>query len=254
MPALREIQAAFLHDIYSGERTSAVYLAESKFGSPARLDIYVNNALFGLTDILAGAYPVVQKIVGEEFFKTAARHYLKAHPQPAGNRHEFGAEFSSFLRSFEPAATLPYLPDIAALEWAYFQAEIADDAGALDVQELAGLITAQPDFGLTFHPSVRLVDLRFNALEIWQVHQEAEIGSITLCEKRETIAVWRGPEDVVLLKNLSAPLRKLLVSCQEGESFAEAMAKAAEGLPELQAFQQEFAQTVLLGVFAGNRG
>ena len=138
---------------------------------------------------------------------------------------------------------------MAAIEWAYFQAAIADNALAIDFNSLTNLISDQPDFVLSLHPGVHFVDLCFNSLEIWQEHQKNEIETIMLYENPQTILIWRDQRDVVLLKKISASLKKLLASCREGKSFAEAMFQAGEGLQDLQAFQQEFAQVVSLGVF-----
>jgi len=254
MPALHDIQAAFMHDVYSGEHTSAVYLDKSESNAPERLNIYYNNTLLGLTDVLAAAYPVLQKIVGESFFRTLVHHFIEIHSQSTGNRHTFGAELGAFLSSFHPAAPWPYLSDVAAIEWAYFQAAIADDALAIDFNGLTNLMSEQTDFVLSLHPGVYFIDLRFNALEIWQEHQKNEIETITLFENPQTVLVWRDQEDVVLLKKISTSLKKLLASCQEGESFAEAMLDAGDGLQEnAQAFQQEFAQAVSMGVFTTNK-
>jgi hypothetical protein len=254
MPALHNIQAAFMHDVYTGEHTSTVYLNKSKSSSPERLNIYYNNTLLGLTDILAGAYPILQKIVGEGFFRTIGYHYIEIHPQSTGNRHTFGAELGAFLSSYQPAAPWPYLSDIATIEWAYFQAAIADNALAIDFNSLTNLISDQPDFVLSLHPGVHFVDLCFNSLEIWQEHQKNEIETIILCENAQTVLIWRDQEDVVLLKKISASLKKLLASCREGKSFAEAMFQAGEGLQDLQQFQQEFAQVVSLGIFINKDG
>jgi hypothetical protein len=249
MPALHNIQAAFMHDIYTGEQTSAVYLNKIKSSPPERINIYYNNTLLGLTDILAGTYPVLQKIVGEDFFRTIGHHYIEKYSQSTGNRHTYGEEFGAFLGSYQPAAPWPYLSDIAAIEWAYFQATIADDALAVDFNILTNLISEQPNFVLSLHPGVHFVDLCFNALEIWQEHQKNEIETIMLHENPQTILIWRDQGDVVLLKKISMSLQKLLVSCQEDKSFVEAMFQAGDGLQDLQAFQQEFAQVVSLGVF-----
>ena len=248
MPVLHNIQTAFIHDIYTGEQTSAVYLNKIKSSSPERLNIYYNNTLLGLTDILAGAYPVLQKIVGEDFFRTIGHHYIEIYSQSTGNRHTYGAELGAFLGSYQPAAPWPYLSDIAAIEWAYFQAAIADDALAVDFNILINLISEQPDFVLSLHPGVHFVDLCFNALEIWQEHQK-KIETITLRENPQTILIWRDQKDVIFLRKISMPLQKLLVSCREDKSFAEAMFQVGDGLQDLQAFQQEFAQVVSLGVF-----
>lgn len=247
MTALRDIQSALLHDIYSGGRDSVAYLGK---GFAEHLNIYGNNTLFGLTDILANAYPVVKRIVGEEFFKTVARHYLTAHPQPSGNRHMFGGELSRFLKGFEPALSLPYLPDVAALEWVHFQASIADDAETLDFNMLASATGGDPSFVLGLHPSVHLVAQNYNALDIWREHQNEDPGTIRLIPEEHTLVIWRAADDSVLIRKASASFAKLIHNCLDGLSFAEAMMAAGESVADMTAFQQEFAEAVAHGVFS----
>jgi hypothetical protein len=249
MSALRDIQAAFIHDAYTGEQTSAVYLNKYNLNSPERLDIYYNNTLLGLTDILTATYPVLQKIVGESFFRTVAHFYIKTNSQITGNRHTYGGELASFLRSYEPAASWPYLPDIAAIEWAYFQASIADDAPALDFSGLTDLISEHPSFIMSLHPGVHYIELNFNALEIWQEHQKNKIETIELQESPQTVLIWRDPKDDVFLQKISEPLKKLLICCREGIGFGKAMFQSSDGLQDLTVFQQEFARVVSSGLF-----
>ena len=249
MPALHKIQSALLHDIYTGEHTSSVYLNKIRLSSPERLDIYYNNTLLNLTEILAGTYPVLQKIVGKRFFETISRNYIETYTQSTGNRHKYGAMLNKFLSSYQPVVKWPYLPDIAAIEWAYFQAEIADDALTIDFNDLTTLIPKQPNFVLSPHPGVYLVDQYFNALEIWQEHQKNEIGAITLQENPQTILIWRDQKNVVLLKEISTSLKKLLIFCKEGKSFSDAMSQVGCQLQGLEEFQKEFAYAVSFGVF-----
>lgn len=252
MTALRDIQAAFIHDIYTGERTSLAYL-DTKVASHARLDIYQNNTVLGLINILANAFPVLKKIVGEEFFKTVARHYIKKHPQPSGNRHAFGSDLAGFLTEFKPAASLSYLRDVAALEWAYFQAALSEDASPLDFETLTAGMSSDPSFVLAVHPSVYIVPQTFNALDIWQQHQKEDVGSVELKSKSHQLVVWRGPDDSVLMRRASDAFAALIGKSQKGVSFAEAMAIAEASVNDMQKFQQEFAQAVSLGIFCTNR-
>ncbi len=249
MSVLRDIQTAFIHDAYTGEQTSAVYLNKYNLNSPERLDIYYNNTLLSLTDILTATYPVLQKIVGESFFRTVAHFYIKTNSQITGNRHTYGGELASFLKSYEPAASWPYLPDIAAIEWAYFQASIADDAPALDFSGLTDLISEHPGFIMSLHPGVHYIELNFNALEIWQEHQKNKIETIKLQESPQTVLIWRDPKDDVFLQKISEPLKKLLICCREGIGFGKAMFQSSDGLQDLTVFQQEFAQVVSSGLF-----
>ncbi len=252
MTALRDIQAAFIHDIYTGERTSLAYL-DTKVASHARIDIYQNNTVLGLTDILANAFPILKKIVGEKFFKTIARYYIKSHPQPSGNRHSIGRALAEFLTEFKAAASLPYLRDVAVLEWAYFQAGLSEDASPLDFETLTAAISSDPAFVLDVHPSVHIVPQAFNALEIWQEHQKEDVGSVELKSEAHHLVVWRGPDDSVLMRRASDSFAALIGQSQRGVSFAEAMTITQASVKDMQKFQKEFAEAISLGVFCTNR-
>ncbi len=68
--------------------------------------------------LCAPAIPSIERLVGEDFFKGAASLFIGAsssHPRPV--LIEYGEAFPAFLESFEPARGLPYLADVARLEW-----------------------------------------------------------------------------------------------------------------------------------------
>lgn len=245
MPILHEFQTAFLSDIYAGTRHSAAYLSSCQDCAADRLSIYRNNTLLGLTDILVGTYPVIHKLVGASYFKTMSRHYIEENPQPAGNRHSFGAELASFLDRYEPALSLPYLPDIAKIEWAYFQALLADDAEAINAQQLGQTIAAHADCSLSLHPSAQLITQRHNALEIWQAQQQESSGTVRLEHKLHQLLVWRDPADSILILPISYEMTALLGHCQKGVSLAQALSESCD--PAI--IQSEFARLLAAGVF-----
>ncbi len=249
MTALRDIQADFLEDIYKGGSRSEKHLAARTEGKASRIDIYRNNMVLGLCENLAGAYPVVKRIAGDEFFKTIARHYIRQYPQSFGNRHLFGAHFSSFLADCDFCASLPYLSDMAAIEWAHFRAIYAKDADILDFEGVHSLLLQRPDICLALHPSACVVDLRFNALEIWRRHQAEDIGVIQLAKDDHAVLVWRDAQDNIALKRLSSAARAFVLCCLNKESFAAAFAAAAPEGCDINPFQQEFAEMLAAGVF-----
>ena len=249
MTMLRDIQAAFIHDIYTGEFTSLAYL-DTKVASSARINIYQNNTVLSLTNTLADIFPVMKKIVGDEFFKTISRHFIRSYPLHSGNRNNFGGDLMIFLEQFKPAASLPYLRDVAALEWAYFQAALADDASPLNFKALTAVISANPTFVLTVHPGLYIVPQTFNALEIWQEHKKEEIRSIDLRLEPHQLIIWRdGSDDFVYIRLVSEALESLIAHTRKGLSFAEAMTVANSSVKHIQKFQKEFAEVLNFGIF-----
>jgi hypothetical protein len=45
-----------------------------------RYDVYRNNVAVSLSDALESAFPVIRKLVGDQFFRAMAGVYLRKHP------------------------------------------------------------------------------------------------------------------------------------------------------------------------------
>src|SRR5207302_1278637 len=78
--------------------------------------------------VLASTFPVIKRLVGAAFFDAACEHFVRGHPSTRGDVNHYGCEFAAFLESYAPARALAYLADVARLEWAIDQANIAADA------------------------------------------------------------------------------------------------------------------------------
>ena len=82
-----------------------------------RMQIHSNNYKESLTDAVSGQFPVVKAFVGEQFLRACAREYALANPPQEAALSTFGKGFPVFLAQFEHAATVPYMADLAYLEW-----------------------------------------------------------------------------------------------------------------------------------------
>ncbi len=91
---------------------------------------------------MAGAFPAVKRIVGDDFFTAMARVYVVAEPPSSPVLMDYGVTFADFIAGFEPAASLPYLPDIARIERAWREAYHAEEAPPLDLSDLARISEA----------------------------------------------------------------------------------------------------------------
>jgi hypothetical protein len=142
-------------------------------GAPARLAVYRGNLAAHWRRALANAYPVIEQLVGDEFFGGLARAYGQAHPSQDPDLNRFGAQFAAFLDGFPPAADLPWLGDMARLEWALHLAWQAPEVAPLPVGALAGCDPARLAAArLVPHPACALLPSSWAVARLWLAHQE----------------------------------------------------------------------------------
>jgi hypothetical protein len=198
------------------------------------LDVYRNNYRGNLHDTLAGAYPVIAQLVGEEFFRYLTRQFIAQHPSHSGNLHYYGAEMADFVASFEPARTLPYLPDVATLEWACHRAYFAENAHSLNTARLAQVPHEQyPDLILNTHPSYHLVRSRYPIVAIWRAHQPGAGTDFQIdLDSGASLALVGRSDDVVIVNEVSAADADWLQAIQAGMSLGEATAATLEHDPD----------------------
>ena len=67
-----------------------------------RFDVYRNNVAVSLSDALEAAFPVVRKLVGDEFFRAMAGVYLRKFPPSSPLMMFYGEHLPQFLKRFEP--------------------------------------------------------------------------------------------------------------------------------------------------------
>jgi hypothetical protein len=138
---------------------------------PRRFAVYRNNVVVSLIEALADAFPAVHRIVGDDFFRAMARAYVMVQPPRSPIMLDYGAGFPDFIRSFEPAAGLPYLEDVARIERAWTEAYHAPEDSPIDPIAFSAVAPDQlPAIQFELHPSLRLVRSRFPALTIWQMN------------------------------------------------------------------------------------
>lgn len=216
MKPLAETQARFLDAL----------LGEGEL--PERQDIYRRNVLGNWHEALAAAYPVVRRLVGDAFFREAAERFARAHPSASGDLHRFGGEFAVFLETYEHARALPYLPDVARLEWAIAQAFHAAPARRLDFDAL-GRVREEERGGVSFRlqPAARLLASRHPVLGIWEANQPDRDGTLER-DGEERVLVYRE-ELTVRARRLDALEWRFLDAVAAGATLEEMAGDPAIG-------------------------
>ncbi len=163
----------------------------------ARLQVYRNIVFNNLMAALRSAFPVVEKLTGDDFFEGVAARYISCEPSRSGNLQDFGYRFPQFLASLAQVADVPYLPEIARLEWMRQEAYLAADAEAIDLAALAGLDEEGiKTVRLQMHPSLRLLSSDFPVMDVWMFCQEKSSGRLQLTGEGQSLAVWRSGENI----------------------------------------------------------
>jgi len=204
MPSLRELQQRFAESLLAkGGTTSVVALAGEANGTE-RLGIYRRTIRSNYRNALGATFPVLHRLIGTSFFHAAADAFAEEHPSRSGDLNEYGATFGDFLAGYPPASELPYLPDMARLEWAIDDANRAADSHSdpeLVLRTLAGYQGGRlPSLQLRMDPSCRLIASPYPLFRIWQVNQPGHDGEMRVAfdTGADRLRIRREPAGVVL--------------------------------------------------------
>lgn len=174
-----------------------------------RFAVYRNNVVHSLAAVLGDTFPVVRQLVGEDFFGAMARLFVAEHPPTSPLMHRYGGGFPDWVADFEPATDLPYLSDLARLEWARLRAFHAADADPIDAQVVLVAVLQAPDrlavSSLILHPSLAVVQSPHPVVSLWRAHQlddaarDEQLGQLHL-DASESALLFRVDDDALVLE------------------------------------------------------
>jgi hypothetical protein len=257
-PSLLEVQRLFLNDIGCGRLGDALapHVVSDGLEPALRVSIYRDTSITTLLNALRLTFPAVCQLVGEEFFEGATRAYIDEELPRSAWLDEYGAGFVTFIGRFAPAASLPYLSDVAALEWAVSRALHAPEAKAIDPGQLTpALGSSCSSLRLVAHPAIGLVRTHSPADAIWHAAlagDDAALAAIDLSDQPVHLLVERpvrnpgeGASATVHVQRLGEAAWRLTSALCGGRSLAQAL--------EEMAGADACASTVLAGHLAAGR-
>lgn len=156
---------------------------------------------------LAGTFPTVQQLLGDGSFAAMARHFVRRRPPVRGDLACFGEDLPAFLAASQTLRDEPYLADVARLEWAVQQAELAADDDR-EPEGLEHLASADPSrLRLYFRPGVTLVASLHPIASIWLAHRSD--APDRFAPVREAFASGRGEAALVRREGWRARVQRL---------------------------------------------
>lgn len=196
-----------------------------------RFAVYRNNVAHSLSQALSRRFPVIERLVGQKFFVAMAREFIAAHPPTSPVLQEWGDAFPGFLERFPPVGSLPYLPAVAAIEWARGQSYHAADAAPIAPEDLHRIERPR------LHPSVQVLRCNHPAVSIWQANQPGQNGRVSV-SGHEIALIWRKPDLSVGTVAIAAPQAAMIEALQNGATL-ESAALVTDPVPVLSLLLRE---------------
>ena len=196
-----------------------------------RFNVYRNNIAVSLIEALGDGYPVVKQLVGDQFFDAMAQAYASANAPKSAVMLEYGADFADFIAGFEPADGLPFLGDVARVEWAWNVAYHAADCEPANISVLQDIAPDRLEtVRFRLHPSLQLITSTWPAVSIWHAHQTSDNPASAmqqLAPEAEHAIIVRPAWDVDV-RLISKAASSFFAALLKGQSLGEATECLAE--------------------------
>jgi hypothetical protein len=240
MPTLREVQAAFARGVLDPAESGAIAsrVIAAGIAPERRLGVYRNNVRVSLRGVLEGCFPATRARLGPARFAALAERFIRAEPPARPQLTGYGAGFPAFLERSVDEAALPWLADVARLEWAREEAYYAADALPLALATLASIPAERyPELRFEPHPSLRLIRSAGPVFSLWQAALGRSTGeAVSESSQAQRVLVVR-PAMTVATRPIAPADFLLVAGLAEGLPLAEAaaLAEGANADVDLQA-------------------
>ncbi|TWX66721.1 DUF2063 domain-containing protein [Colwellia demingiae] len=256
MTKLAELQTNFIRDCLSGQLTPentlmANDLDTQLISAQGLMSIYQNSAIANITNSLSLSYPVIEKLVGKDFFQVMCEQYIVKHWPTSGNMDDYGESFSSFLAEFEQVRHLSYLEDVAQLEWRFHQSSLANDNSYFDWARLAEVASSET---ITFllSPSLSIMSSTMPVDKIWLMNQVNTPENIELSLDGDSdtfIVLFRQGLKTEMMTVVASEFA-FLQSIENGHDF-EAAIESAQTVDANMSIDHCLKKYIELGVICG---
>jgi hypothetical protein len=223
---MSSFQADFARALLAPEAADDAPMRELR-AQPA-FAVYRNTVMKGCIDALEANFPTVARLVGRDWFRSAAAQFVRAQPPTDARLLVYGdAGFGEFLQALPSAAELDYLAGVARLDTLWRTVHAAADAPQL---ARAALVADAPEAlarrVLVPHPATR-----------WAWFDHAPVASFWARNRAGTghaeDLVWQG-EGLLFTRAQGAvcwqPLARggcaFLDACRQGWPLGEAAQQA----------------------------
>jgi len=246
--SLREIQKN-IKCLLNGENSESIerfIVDDPTLPAQNRLKIYQNSMTAGLIEALRLTYTNCELLIGERAFNALAFKYVQSHHSNYPDLNHYGGDFPDFIGQLPESWEVPYLKDVARLDWAYQRAYLGPDPKGLD---LKALHDAWQHSELQFHlpANSTLLYSPYPIYRIWQLNQGfLEQDTVDIDEGESRLVVFRLTDEVNIA-TLTNTQYFLLTQLAHGATIEQAY-ENTDDLQQAKAIAEDFPSLVENGV------
>lgn len=240
---LEHLQERFINSLYSDNIDFLKDIkASHTISAQQSLNIYQESVYANLIQALSQIYPVVESLVGAEFFDLMASDFISNNPPEKDRLDQYGDSLPLFISTYPRLEALPYLSDMAKLEWAVHEVFHEKDR---DLTQNLPLISQESQDPLLLQtsciPALRSITVYYEVDLLMQMHWQNKWQDLILNKLTYPIHLitWR-PNQTIFLDRFDESLSKILTAIKTPQMLwkvADKYSGFEERLPEL--FQKE---------------
>ncbi|EPE2687928.1 DNA-binding domain-containing protein [Vibrio alginolyticus] len=202
-------------------------IASDTFTADERMQIYRNNFIVSLSEVLSATYPMVEALLGEECFEQIARQHVLSYPLKEGNVVHYGEGFQDTIMQFSQViAQAPYSPEVARFEWHIDLARQVqyEQSNAAKLKPLALLCEVseeqQPALVLHLKKGCRNFDSNYAVFDLFSAIQTGQFEQLNINQLQQgVISIQANGE--ALCHALDADVFQLLQCLEQKQSLSE---------------------------------
>lgn len=185
---------------------------------------YRRSVRLNLATTIERIYPLIATIIGHRLMRVVALDYQDHYPSLSGDLNDYGDQFYRFLKTHESVVSLPYLPDVAQLEWAIHEVYREANSLMMNPDEMTKIPPEQWGF-LRFKLAThfRIQESLYPLFRIWEVNQTHFEGdqSVNFSCAQTVLVIRRNFK--VEVRPLENGERQVLKSLAQGLCLEEAI-------------------------------
>lgn len=234
MPSLAETQAGLRRAIVAPETaTVALSMLAAPRGARRRLEIYQRHYHESLSRHLLGRFPTVEWLLGSDRMRALVDAFIRITPPKAPCMAEYGVDFTNLIAWDHGTHNLPYLEDVAWLDWHLGDVAVAVDRRPIEIGVLQAVEPDHlPDLTMTLQSGTRYLRSGWPVDDLVRVKLSENAPDRLTFNPAPVALEIRGSRGRFGIRRLDTPTFKFRSAISQGQPLGFAAQGGLDSDPE----------------------